>query len=253
MKDQSLKQFRKRSRWFLAFGIAIVVASPFFLLQPIAASLFSGKGDIGNAIGGITAPFVGFIGAILVYLSFEQQIEANQIQREALRNQIFQEQVKNEYDTLEKHLTEIKDEFYNLRYRRGVLDYQPNPPLKEKIYTGRDALEAYSADIKKYGYTIYPDTLEFEYGVRYLMLLVNAFEEQLETSIIRREQKNYLAKKFLYFYEAKIKLQLELINRHGEESGGKDDVFATINEETNILMKKMKEMFSRYKVNGFLK
>ncbi len=239
MKDQGLKQFRKRSRWFLAFGIALVVASPFFMLQPIAVKLFSGKGDIGNAIGGITAPFVGFIGAILVYLSFEQQIEANQIQREALRNQVFQEQVRNEYDTLEKHLAEIKDEFYNLRYRRGI--------------TGQDALEAYSDDIKKYGYTIYPDTLEFEYGVRYLMLLVNAFEEQLETSIIRGEQKNYLAKKFLYFYEAKIKLQLELINRHGEDSGGKDDVFATINEETNILMNKMKEMFSRYKVNGFLK
>jgi hypothetical protein len=88
MKKDSSLRYKRRSRWLLLFGILLVVASPFFLIQPAALQFFSGKGDIGNYIGGITGPFVGLIGAVLVYLSFEQQIEANQTQRKALRNEI---------------------------------------------------------------------------------------------------------------------------------------------------------------------
>jgi len=37
------------------------------------------KGTIGDAIGGITAPIIGIIGAILVYLSFRSQVIANKL------------------------------------------------------------------------------------------------------------------------------------------------------------------------------
>ena len=248
MKDQSFFRFKKRSRGFLLFGILLVMVSPFLLIHPAFLHLFSGKGDIGNAIGGITSPFVGLIGAILVYLSFEQQIEANQIQREALRNEILQDQIKNEYNTLEKHLAEIKDEFYNLKYKRGLLSTQLNHPNKEKTYQGDAALEAYSNDIKNYGDLIYLDTIEFEYGIRYLLLLINTFDEQLSESIIPDQQKYYLAKTFLYFYEAKIKWQMELLNRHAEESEEESGEFGRISREVISMMKTTNGMYDRYRV-----
>lgn len=55
------------------------------LLLPAALTLkmgwldFSDTGQIGDTIGGIMGPFAGILGAWLVYLSFQQQIEANRI------------------------------------------------------------------------------------------------------------------------------------------------------------------------------
>lgn len=43
-------------------------------------------GTIGDAIGGVTAPFIAFLGALLVYRSFKEQVEANRIQSDALRS-----------------------------------------------------------------------------------------------------------------------------------------------------------------------
>jgi hypothetical protein len=42
-------------------------------------------GVIGDTIGGITAPFLNLAAAVLVYLSFSQQMEANKIQFNALK------------------------------------------------------------------------------------------------------------------------------------------------------------------------
>jgi len=236
----------------LLFGILLVVASPFFLIQPAALQFFSGKGDIGNYIGGITGPFVGLIGAVLVYLSFEQQIEANQTQRKALRNEIRQNQIKSEYETLDKHLTEIKDEFYKLKYRRGLLAIKLNHPHRSSVLEGADAIEAYSHDIKNYGDQIYLDTIEFEYSVRYFFLLINTFLEQLSTSIVPEQQKFYLAKKMLYFYESKIKWQMQLLNRHALESGENSGQFTRIHQEALAIMRKTEDMYTLYKVEPII-
>ena len=236
----------------MLFGILLVVASPFFLIQPAALQFFSGKGDIGNYIGGITGPFVGLIGAVLVYLSFEQQIEANQTQRKALRNEIRQNQIKSEYETLDKHLTEIKDEFYKLKYRRGLLAIKLNHPHRSSVLEGADAIEAYSHDIKNYGDQIYLDTIEFEYSVRYFFLLINTFLEQLSTSIVPEQQKFYLAKKMLYFYESKIKWQMQLLNRHTLESGENSGQFTRIHQEALAIMRKTEDMYTLYKVEPII-
>lgn len=238
---------RRSKRWLLFLGIVLAICFPIVLIKLSTFTWLSGKGDIGNAIGGITAPFVGLTGAILVYLSFEQQIEANKIQREALQNQILQEQLKSEYNMLEKHLAEIKDEFYKLRYRRSTKAYQPGHRRQGEIYKGEDALEAYSDDLSNNGDGFSDDVVEFEFGVRYLVLLAFSFEEQLKIAIIKEDKKVFFAKKFIYFYEAKIKLQLELINRRITEETYE---FEKIREESRALMDKVKGMHTTYRITG---
>jgi hypothetical protein len=228
-------------------SIVLAICFPIVLIKLSTFTWLSGKGDIGNAIGGITAPFVGLIGAMLVYLSFEQQIEGNKIQREALRNQILQEQLKSEYDMLEKYLAEIKDEFYKLRYRRSAQANQPGHRRQGEIYKGEDALEAYSDDLTNDGDGFSDDIVEFEFGVRYLVLLAFSFEEQLKIAIIKEDKKAFFAKKFIYFYEAKIKLQLELINRRMTEERYE---FEKIKEESRALMDKVKGMHTTYRITG---
>lgn len=57
-------------------------------------------GEIGDTIGGLTAPIIGLLNAVFVYHAFKQQIRANEMQRQSLeeeRERFFQQ---NEYSIL---------------------------------------------------------------------------------------------------------------------------------------------------------
>lgn len=50
---------------------------PIIFIQPWSGISFEGTGEIGDTIGGITAPFLSFFGSILVYMALKAQIDAN--------------------------------------------------------------------------------------------------------------------------------------------------------------------------------
>ena len=50
---------------------------------------FSETGDIGDTIGGITAPISSLVGSILVFLALKGQILANKFTQEQIRDQKF--------------------------------------------------------------------------------------------------------------------------------------------------------------------
>lgn len=60
----------------LISGILLILASPWIFVQ---LHEFEHTGDIGDTIGGITSPFVGLLGAVLVYLALREQIRANEL------------------------------------------------------------------------------------------------------------------------------------------------------------------------------
>lgn len=62
---------------FLGVGLALILLPLLFTWDSISWISFKDKGEIGDAIGGITAPFIGFGGSILVYLALKAQIDAN--------------------------------------------------------------------------------------------------------------------------------------------------------------------------------
>lgn len=77
---------------FLGVGIALILLPLIFTWDLISWISFKDKGEIGDTIGGITAPFIGFGGSILVYLALKAQIDANnKIQQQ------FDEQKKIDY------------------------------------------------------------------------------------------------------------------------------------------------------------
>lgn len=65
--------------FFVGLGLALL--GPALLVLPtIWAPLdFSSTGQIGDTIGGITAPIVNLLGAYLVYVAFRAQVEANRL------------------------------------------------------------------------------------------------------------------------------------------------------------------------------
>lgn len=71
--------------WLIGTGLILVlVVVPILVTLPAIDPIFrlSGYGEIGDLIGGSTAPIVGLVGAYLLYLALSEQREANKIARE---------------------------------------------------------------------------------------------------------------------------------------------------------------------------
>ncbi|MBT1699645.1 hypothetical protein KK083_22350 [Fulvivirgaceae bacterium PWU4] len=101
---------RKEFAFLIAAGTILLLPA---LLTQTEFSIFdfSNSGEVGDTIGGVTAPFVGLLGAFLVYKAFLVQVESNKIQ---LKNSEFQIALKLIDDL------EIKLSAKNRRYEFSV-------------------------------------------------------------------------------------------------------------------------------------
>lgn len=82
------EKHQKLAKYTLFGALFLLVVSPwlFTRFHIFDWLVFSNRtGVIGDTIGGITAPFLNLAGAVLIYLSFSQQMEANKIQFNALK------------------------------------------------------------------------------------------------------------------------------------------------------------------------
>jgi uncharacterized protein (DUF952 family) len=87
---KALEKLRKldRTAWLIIGGSFVVLCLPYILTQFEGfVSFNTGTGAIGDTIGGITAPIVGLMGAILVYYALREQIKANEIINDQFKEQ----------------------------------------------------------------------------------------------------------------------------------------------------------------------
>lgn len=82
--DKNENKYGKRANFALIIGVLSLVFAPILLTQFSWRFDFTETGQIGDTIGGTASPILSFIGAILVYFSFKQQMAANRIQINAL-------------------------------------------------------------------------------------------------------------------------------------------------------------------------
>ncbi|BES59900.1 hypothetical protein [Dysgonomonas capnocytophagoides] len=63
----------------------LITAVPYILSRPAFWDdlIFQNKGQIGDLIGGTTAPFIGILSIILLYITFKEQRKFNMIQKSA--------------------------------------------------------------------------------------------------------------------------------------------------------------------------
>lgn len=68
-----------KKNWKLSIAILLIFAMPFLLTRETLFDKldFTKTGNIGDTVGGITAPFVGLISIILLYLTLKEQIKIN--------------------------------------------------------------------------------------------------------------------------------------------------------------------------------
>lgn len=105
-------KIEKSILYIILLVFVIIALTPVIFILPAfnAHFDFSKTGAIGDTLGGITAPFINGLAAILVYVAFRSQIKANEKLQEANDrfekmelNKIFLEElssIKNEFNTL---------------------------------------------------------------------------------------------------------------------------------------------------------
>ena len=99
------KKFIKNGGWLLIAGGLVIIVVPLLATLPALNKLFdfSTSGQIGDTLGGTTAPFLNFIGAILVFYALMKQVEAN----DKIQRQIDSERDQKEIDKDTENLFQL--------------------------------------------------------------------------------------------------------------------------------------------------
>lgn len=114
-----INKLDKNVKWILWIGAPILILIPILTTQLDWFFDFTNTGNIGDTLGGVTAPVIGVVSALLIYFSFRAQIGANRI----IQNQINQQRKEEDNRKAFNHQMEIYDHlkgaFENFQYKVG--------------------------------------------------------------------------------------------------------------------------------------
>ena len=214
---------------FLIIGIGLIFFSVYIFTRPALSDVwdFSDTGQIGDTIGGITAPIINLIGAFLVYISFQAQIDANKIQSDALNNEKLERNRESAFEKQYNQLLTIKSNLTDLEFvvkidGVNIPDGSRTQPVYH-VFKGVNAiqesllrLEAKKEEDSYYNvkymlekYNTYGTFLSFQF----ILSSILEFIEQVESNITNIDDKKYLLSSIKTFYTIYLKLFTErLIN-----------------------------------------
>lgn len=115
-KKDKIRATLKTGKTLLLIGIPLCLLAPFIFTLPLGFVDFTNTGPIGDTIGGITAPFINILGAILVFLALKAQIEANIAIQEQIDQQEIDKKIDNESRQLNQYYSNLKDSIDRFRY-----------------------------------------------------------------------------------------------------------------------------------------
>lgn len=115
-KYKAIEKPLKNGNTLLWIGIPIVLLAPFLFTRTFGLIDFTETGTIGDTIGGITAPIIGLIGAVLVFLALKAQIQANILVQRQIENQEIEKKLELESSQLNKLYENLKSSIDNFSF-----------------------------------------------------------------------------------------------------------------------------------------
>jgi hypothetical protein len=110
----------------------IILIFPILLTIPAISHFlnFSDKGQIGDTIGGITAPFINGLAAILVFLAFKEQIKANDLYKSQEKNKMILDQIS----IIQHENLEIENIIFSLNSRKNQFLHSFSPEFRIPLH-----------------------------------------------------------------------------------------------------------------------
>lgn len=107
----------------LLFLFIIMLAMPYMISGIVFTTKMdfgTNTGTLGDTIGGLTAPFIGFLSSILVFYAFREQIKANEIQIKANNDTNRRAEEDNVRRNIETMFSKINNYFLSFEYEKEV-------------------------------------------------------------------------------------------------------------------------------------
>lgn len=204
----------------LVAGLILILISPWLLTLPKQMGVsFENSGQIGDTIGGITAPIVGLIGAILLFLALKAQINANKIVMDQMREQ----RELDSYQKLSSHMTEqvqiLRDDIneYNLTQTTtsGPRDARVVRTIQykgvEAIIEALDGMKEAHQD-----HDVKLISIPHFAHVRMILERLSLLVEDINNRPLNEIDKNYLLSTARYTYDARLRPVLKFLEEHRE-------------------------------------
>jgi hypothetical protein len=185
-------------------GILLIITSiaPWLFTHPAICDRlnFTDTGSIGDTIGGLTSPFVGLIGAILVFISFMQQVKANKSLKESEDTKYYFELCKK----IDENLDSVKFNFTIPKKKidtRNLIKYILAVRTKKKIETRKiEIYQNITYSIKNFAFCI----------SAYLILTKNWKSQKQFIKVLEIKLRHYRNNLKLKKLESLLKEQLKL-------------------------------------------
>lgn len=165
---------------------------------------FLQTGPIGDTIGGITAPFVGILGAVLVYLTLRAQIQAN----DQIRKQIRAQEITADQQRNFSNLLEIYNHVKNDLDQITVTQTSGTSVNPQQIVVSRGpALKALWSRIARSYYNVPEQRREVPEGYRSFlgaMRILAGISSSLSTKSLSDVDREALISLISYLYESRI-------------------------------------------------
>jgi hypothetical protein len=102
---------------FLGFIVIVIILPRLFIGTSKIGFLDNLKpNEIGDAIGGMTAPIIGLFSAFLVYIAFREQKKANEIQLDLIKEQKKSSKEEREYRYILDKISSIEKNILNFEF-----------------------------------------------------------------------------------------------------------------------------------------
>jgi hypothetical protein len=213
----------------LITGVAAMLAAPFLFTRSGFIS-FSETGQIGDTIGGITAPICSLVGSVLVFLALKSQIVANKITQEQIRNQQEEYQRKKEID----YISELYKYFLKSIQTFETKYYKGHKAIMKvmRLLADSEAKQAHDESHLYYG------TAAELYSI---LKLGKMFLEQVNKCRIDQHDKRYFKELVKHHYDSFILPYLTTANDQpncsvcGERHNGIPFKMLSLIQETTVL------------------
>jgi len=146
MTEDKRKEITKtlgRAKWLLLIGGLVILIMPFLLTEHFFHERFnfSETGQIGDTIGGITAPFLNLIGAVLVFYALQAQVKANELIQYQIDKDNDAKDCENEAQNLNQLYSYLTDNINSFHFTTLPIEQLKNLEyIDTKIeYSGGDA------------------------------------------------------------------------------------------------------------------
>lgn len=204
-----------RREILILIGVGVLmILLPILFTQDLGLISFKETGPIGDTIGGITAPLIGFFGAVLLYLTLKAQIEANKQIQAQFKDQAIKESLEKLVALYEDRIKTLAVEINSFQFSVDINVNHQSHPRDFQTFLGSQAIyqllkqrrQIYTPEWKS-AYILEP---KFE-ELRQLLIWFLAISDSLNKEVFienpheNEKIKSYFEKKLRYYFTSKLK------------------------------------------------